>query len=103
MPGPLNKGFVKGLHEQCAQIGITLADLGLLPVSLAMITNLSQQRAGRREHLLAHLPQRHGLAALHTAAGFYVLQGKTGGPFSSCRLMRARSHSFCAFTWAATG
>ncbi len=32
MPDPLNKGFVKSLHEQCAQIGttITLADLGLL-------------------------------------------------------------------------
>ena len=42
MPGPLNKGFVKGLHEQCAQSGITLADLGLPPVSLAMIMDLSQ-------------------------------------------------------------
>ena len=27
--GPLNKGFVKGLTEQCAQIGFSLADLGL--------------------------------------------------------------------------
>ena len=46
--GPLNKGFVKGLTEQCAQIGFSLADLGLLPVNLKMIMNLSQlqQRAG---------------------------------------------------------
>lgn len=29
MPGSLNKGFVKGLHEQCAQIEFTMADLGL--------------------------------------------------------------------------
>jgi hypothetical protein len=42
MPGPLNKGFVKGLHEQCAQLGFPLTDLGLLPVSLKMIMHLSQ-------------------------------------------------------------
>ncbi len=27
MLGPLNEGFAKDLHEQCAQSGITLADL----------------------------------------------------------------------------
>ncbi len=45
MPGPaapLNKGFIKGLHEQCAQLGFSLTDMGLLPVSLTMIMNLSQ-------------------------------------------------------------
>ncbi len=47
-------------------------------------------------------PQRVPRSAL-TAAGFCVIQGRAGGPFSSCRLMLARSHSFSASAWAATG
>ena len=83
--GPLNKGFVKGLTEQCAQIGFSLADLGLLPVNLKMIMNLSQlqQRAGMdgRGHLPAHLSVsgRHGLHL--TAAGFLREPGQGGRPF----------------------
>ena len=108
--GPFYKGFFKGLtDEQCTQIGFSLADLGLLPVNLKMIMNLSQLATaeswdGWRGHLSAHLSLRgrHGLH-LRTVAGFYVSQGKAGGLSSSCRLMRARSHSLCASAWAATG
>ena len=81
-PMPLNKGFVKGLTEQCAQIGFSLADLGLLPVNLKTIMNLSQlqEKAGMDDvdtYLPPHLSLggRHGL---HTAIGFYVSQGMAG-------------------------
>ena len=50
----------------------------------------------------APVPQRAPWSAL-TATGFYVNQGRAGGLSSSCRLMRARSHSLGASAWAATG
>ena len=65
--GPLNKGFVKGLTEQCALIGFSLVDLGLLHVNFKVIMNLSQlqQRAGM-DHVDTCAPvsrraPRHGL------------------------------------------
>ena len=66
--GSSNEGSVKGLTEQCAQIGFSLADLGLLPVNFKRIMNSSQlqQRAGMGDvdtHLPVHLSLggRHGL------------------------------------------
>ena len=104
--GPLNKGFVKGLTEQCAQIGFSLADLGLLPVNLKMIMNLSQlqQRAGMDDvDTCPRTCPSAGAMVCTYRRWFYVSQGRAGRLSSGCRLMRARSHSLCASAWAATG
>ena len=108
MPGPLNKGFVKGLHEQCAQLGFSLADMGLLPVSLTMIMNLSQLQQRIESDNVDTCPRTcpsAGAMVCTYRRWFLRDPGQGGRPFhrSSCRLMLARSHSFCASAWAATG
>ena len=84
--------------------------MGLLRVNPKMIISLSQLQQRELEWMTwtparAPVPRRAPSwrwPAL-TAAGFYVSQGRAGGLSSSCRLMRAKSHSLCASAWAATG
>ena len=63
-PGPSNKGFLKGLHEHCTQTSFAPTDLGLLPVNLKIIINLSQQPQRAELNEVDTCPSgggRHGL------------------------------------------